>query len=102
MHFPSFFSRNILVSPSASSGLQAKISDFAIFRPVYAGHYFHTSAKSRSLDPIDFSMGNLNKNEAPGRRSSGVNPVESPSQEMLPLRWVPWEVYIMVSTTPTI
>ncbi len=55
-------SRNCLIGAS----YHIKISDCAMFRPVYSGDYFRD--------------------------------VENDHQgDVLPLRWIPWEVYIMVS-----
>jgi hypothetical protein len=57
--------RNCLIGGS----YQIKISDSAIYRPVYGSDYF--------------------------------NVTESNTEDILPLRWVSWEVYVMVSPFKT-
>ena len=72
-----------------NQGFQVKISDFAIFRPVFAGHYFHTTG----------NPGNNNRNSGIPNNptAAGTAPLQpEQAQELLPLRWIPWEVYVMV------
>ena len=57
-----YYSRNCLIGAS----YHIKISDCAMFRPVYQADYFRD---------------------------------QDNDHDVLPLRWIPWEVYIMVRFT---
>ena len=73
LYFSSF--RNCLIG----QGYNVKISDFAMFRSPYSTDYFKISEDI---------------NEIP---SSNSMVSQSFQGDLIPLRWIPWEVYIMVS-----
>ena len=65
-----FHCRNCLIG----QGYAVKISDFAMFRPAYSSDYFKTTENVK-----DITTANATNQE-----------------DVIPLRWIPWEVYIMV------
>ena len=76
LYFTLWFFRNCLIG----QGYTVKISDFAMFRPGYSSDYFKASENSNEI-------------------SSSTRMSSEPIQEdLIPLRWIPWEVYIMVRT----
>ena len=66
--------RNCLIG----QGYAVKISDFAMFRPAYSSDYFKTTENVKD-GPTANAMAT----------SSSIG-------DVIPLRWIPWEVYIMV------
>ena len=60
-----------------------KISDFAMFRPAYSTDYFNVTENATELSSSNAMGGNTAS--------------QSSQAENIPLRWIPWEVYIMVS-----
>ena len=76
LSFTLWFFRNCLIG----QGYTVKISDFAMFRPGYTSDYYKASENSNEI-------------------SSSTRMSSEPIQEdLIPLRWIPWEVYIMVRT----
>ena len=76
LSFTPWFFRNCLIG----QGYTVKISDFAMFRPGYTSDYYKASENSNEI-------------------SSSTRMSSEPIQEdLIPLRWIPWEVYIMVGT----
>ena len=72
-----FFSRyrNCLIG----QGYAVKISDFAMFRPAYSSDYFKTTENVKDIPTANASN----------------------QGDVIPLRWIPWEVYIMVRVNIT-
>jgi len=96
--------RNILVH----QGCQIKISDFGIFRPIYSSHYFRVSEPSggnanQGTGSSPPASSQNSRSRRAGSVQAGCDQVggEEDHQnlqealEILPLRWIPWEVYVM-------
>ena len=67
--------RNCLIG----QGYAVKISDFAMFRPAYSSDYFKTTENVKDIPTANASN----------------------QGDVIPLRWIPWEVYIMVRVNIT-
>ena len=74
--------RNCLIRESPT-GLLVKIADFAILRSSYAKDYRTPRIKSGD---------GVNDEDDVDHYGEGVG-----AKEILPLRWIPWEVYTLVS-----
>ena len=68
--------RNCLIG----QGYTVKISDFAMFRPAYSSDYFKATENGTEISPS-------NTMAASSQSSLG---------DLIALRWIPWEVYVMV------
>ena len=66
--------RNCLIG----QGYAVKISDFAMFRPAYSSDYFKTTENVKDIP------------------TANAMAASSSQGDVIPLRWIPWEVYIMV------
>ena len=92
---PSMLCRNCLIRESPTGHL-VKIADFAILRSSYSKEYRTPRTAREDVRDVD---GGGNKSIVDGDAqdvdhygSGGVG-----AKEVLPLRWIPWEVYTLVS-----
>ena len=84
----SMLCRNCLIRESPTGHL-VKIADFAILRSSYSKEY-RTPRTARDVDSGNKSVDDDAQDV--DHYGSGVG-----AKEVLPLRWIPWEVYTLVS-----
>ncbi|TRY62645.1 hypothetical protein TCAL_11961 [Tigriopus californicus] len=84
--------RNCLIGKS----YQIKISDFAIFRSEYRSRDYHRVASLASLPSRASTLTSSNPSLLHPHPDLALSSDDSES-ELLPLRWIPWEVYVMRS-----